>query len=218
MPKVAAQKRAIKQQRAVRTREEILEAAVRLFARRGFLATTMAELAKSIRMTPGALYWHFPTKEDLLLAAIEEISARYQREYADFVTHYRTFSAREQMQQVIERTRSFLRHHREYGQFFAILGAEAAETNERVANALRDALDVYVMGLASILRYGMEKTHELRADVAPELLAHMFVAAQFGIMSHQNLFRETLSYDGVVSALDKFFVAGMTPVRPGEPA
>ncbi|NBU64215.1 MAG: TetR/AcrR family transcriptional regulator, partial [Chloroflexia bacterium] len=27
----------------------------------------MAELARAIHMTPGALYWHFPTKEDLLL-------------------------------------------------------------------------------------------------------------------------------------------------------
>src|ERR1041385_7956617 len=69
-------KREIKQERAARTRVEILEAAITLFARRGFLATTMAELAKAIRMTPGALYWHFPTKEDLLLAAIDELHER----------------------------------------------------------------------------------------------------------------------------------------------
>jgi len=68
-------KREIKQERAVRTREEILEAAIREFSSRSFEATSMAQLAKAIRMTPGALYWHFPTKEDLLLGALRSSTA-----------------------------------------------------------------------------------------------------------------------------------------------
>src|SRR4051812_28323580 len=90
-------KREIKQERAARTRVEILEAAITLFARRGFLATTMAELAKAIRMTPGALYWHFPTKEDLLLAAIDELHQRYLNEFVDLLSEHRKLTAREQL-------------------------------------------------------------------------------------------------------------------------
>ena len=89
--------REIKQERAARTRVEILEAAINLFSRRGFLATTMADLSRAIRMTPGALYWHFPTKEDLLLAAIEELHSRYQAEFLPLLTERRILSGREQL-------------------------------------------------------------------------------------------------------------------------
>src|SRR3990172_1009034 len=130
-----AVKREIKQERAARTREEILEAAIKLFARRGILATTMAELAKAIRMTPGALYWHFPTKEDLLLSAIEELHQRYMREFVDLLIEGRKLPAKQQLVAFFERTQTFLRYHRDYGNFFTMVAAESYDTNERVASA-----------------------------------------------------------------------------------
>src|SRR5512139_4046022 len=150
-------KREIKQERAARTRVEILEAAITLFARRGFLATTMAELAKAIRMTPGALYWHFPTKEDLLLAAIDELHQRYLTEFLDLLAEHRKLTAREQLVSFVNRTQQFLRYHREYGIFFGMVSAEAAESNERVAEALREKLGLYVHVLAGIIRYGQKR-------------------------------------------------------------
>src|SRR5689334_16351636 len=157
MGKEPAAKREIKQERAARTRVEILEAAITLFARRGFLATTMAELAKAIRMTPGALYWHFPTKEDLLLAAIDELHERYLKEFVDLLAEQRTLPAREQLIRFMNRTSQFLRYHREYGIFFGMVAAESAEANERVAEALRERLNIYVHVLAGIIRYGQKK-------------------------------------------------------------
>ncbi len=135
-----ASKREIKQERAARTRVEIMEAAITLFARRGILATTMAELAKAIRMTPGALYWHFPTKEDLLLSAIDELHERFLNEFKELVGEQRKLTARQQLEALLERTQQFLRYHREYGIFFGLVAAESADANERVAEALREKL------------------------------------------------------------------------------
>jgi AcrR family transcriptional regulator len=47
-------------------REKILEGALRLFAKQGFHASSMRELAKLVEMQPSALYVHFPSKEHLL--------------------------------------------------------------------------------------------------------------------------------------------------------
>ncbi len=105
----AAEKRDIKQERAARTRVEIMEAAITLFARRGILATTISELAKAIRMTPGALYWHFPTKEDLLLATIEELHQRYLREFKEILSGRLELTARQQFETFFQRTQQFLR-------------------------------------------------------------------------------------------------------------
>jgi AcrR family transcriptional regulator len=196
-------KRAIKQERAARTREEIMEAAIKLFARRGFLATTMAELAKAIRMTPGALYWHFPTKEDLLLATMEELHKRYIQEFVDlFSEEGRKLPAKQQLVQFFQRTQSFLRYHREYGIFFGMVAAESAESNERVAEAARNMLTLYSQVLGGIIKYGQRKTGEFRPDVDPLHAAHAMMAAYMGMITFQNLFRESLQYDPLLSSLE----------------
>jgi AcrR family transcriptional regulator len=206
-------KREIKQERAARTREEILEAAIKLFARRGFLATTMSELAKAIRMTPGALYWHFPTKEDLLLAAIEELHQRYIKEFVDLLSEGRKLPAKQQLISFLDRTQTFLRYHREYGIFFGMVAAESAESNERVALALREALNVYVQVLAGIIKYGQNKTGEFRKDVDPQTFAHSIMGGHMGLIIHHNLFREAMQYDPMVNALDALVVDGIKSAK-----
>ena len=204
-------KREIKQERAARTRDEILEAAIKLFARRGILATTMSELAKAIRMTPGALYWHFPTKEDLLLASIEELNKRYIKEFEELLTDGRKLSARDQLLQFFQRTKAFLRYHREYGIFYGMVAAESAETNERIAEALRNALTLYAGVLKSILKYGQEKTKEFRSDMDPETLSHALIGSYQGLIIHQNLFQATMQYDPITAAIDKLVMDGLLP-------
>jgi AcrR family transcriptional regulator len=204
-----AAKREIKQERAARTRVEIMEAAITLFARRGILATTMAELAKAIRMTPGALYWHFPTKEDLLLAAIEELHERFLNEFKELLTEQRKLTARQQLEALLERTQQFLRYHRQYGIFFGMVAAESADTNDRVAESIREKLGLYVEMAANIIRYGQNKTKEFRADVEAHVAAHAIIGGFLGSLMHQNLFRESLAYDPTYTALKGLLVDGI---------
>ena len=58
----------MKATRANSRNEELLEAAAALFATRGFVATSMRDIAKAADMLPGSIYYHFPSKDDLLLA------------------------------------------------------------------------------------------------------------------------------------------------------
>jgi AcrR family transcriptional regulator len=211
-------KREIKQERAARTREEILEAAITLFAKQGFLATTMSELAKAIRMTPGALYWHFPTKEDLLLAAMEELHQRYVKEFVDLVSEQgHKLPAKQQLAQFLARTQSFIRYHREYGIFIGMVTAESADSNPRVAEAVRNMVEPYARVLAGIIRYGQQKTGEFREDVDPNQFAHAVMAAYMGMFIYQNLFRETVQYDPLISAHDRLITDGLDK-RPAAPA
>lgn len=205
--------RELKQERAARTRMDILEAAIRLFARRGFLATTMADLSRAIRMTPGALYWHFPTKEDLLLAAIEELHHRCVREFR-MLGDYQALSAQEQFQAISERAHLLLREHREYGIFFAMLAAEAAEANDQVAEAIRDKLARYVTTLEDIIRHG-QRTGEFRRDVDARHTAHSLLGGFLGVLVHQNLFRTSMDLDTPVAALSALMTAGIAHPTPG---
>lgn len=50
----------------------LLDAAATRFAEQGYHATTIRELATAAAMTPGAIYFHVPNKQALLLAVYEE--------------------------------------------------------------------------------------------------------------------------------------------------
>jgi len=57
--------------RCARRREEILEAAVQLFAEHGYPETDMQVLADTLGVGKGTLYRYFPSKQDLFLAAVD---------------------------------------------------------------------------------------------------------------------------------------------------
>ncbi|OON72071.1 ScbR family autoregulator-binding transcription factor [Streptomyces tsukubensis] len=61
-----------KQDRAVRTRRRITEAAAEVFEREGYQAATITEILRTAGVTKGALYFHFQSKEDLAQAVLHE--------------------------------------------------------------------------------------------------------------------------------------------------
>lgn len=55
-------------------RQEVLKAALRVYARSGISAATLDDIAAEAGVSKGALCWHFHSKEDLLAALIKKIS------------------------------------------------------------------------------------------------------------------------------------------------
>ena len=68
------------------TRDRLLEAALGIFAKQGYVGTTVSELERAVGLTPGsgALYRHFDSKEALLLEAVRAYRER-MRELCDAV-------------------------------------------------------------------------------------------------------------------------------------
>ncbi|MFE5814665.1 ScbR family autoregulator-binding transcription factor [Streptomyces sp. NPDC056479] len=61
-----------RQERAIRTRKVILEAAGAVFDEHGYTSTTIAMVLERADVTKGALYFHFPSKESLAQAVLDE--------------------------------------------------------------------------------------------------------------------------------------------------
>ncbi len=53
-------------------RQELMAAAAYLFNKRGYDATSMRDIAKEAGMLAGSMYYHFPSKDDLIIATYEE--------------------------------------------------------------------------------------------------------------------------------------------------
>ena len=56
------------------TRDRILDAAYEAFAEKGYNGTSLNEIASKIGVTRPALYYHFPSKEELFVATYERIN------------------------------------------------------------------------------------------------------------------------------------------------
>jgi AcrR family transcriptional regulator len=59
-------------ERRARTRTQLVQAAARVYARRGFDGATLDEVAEEAGFTKGAVYDHFGSKENLLVALLDE--------------------------------------------------------------------------------------------------------------------------------------------------
>jgi len=59
------------------TRQALVEAAAEVFARRGFHAASLEEIAETAGFTRGAIYSNYGSKEDLLLAVVEWTNQRH---------------------------------------------------------------------------------------------------------------------------------------------
>ena len=64
-------------------RNDILAAAKKVFSRKGYHATTIADIAKTAKLSYGSIYWYFDSK-DALFHALMESEGRALR---DHVTH-----------------------------------------------------------------------------------------------------------------------------------
>jgi AcrR family transcriptional regulator len=67
-----APERLTREEKKARTRAQLIDAAATVFARRGFVAASLDEVAEEAGLTKGAVYSNFDSKEDLFEAVIDE--------------------------------------------------------------------------------------------------------------------------------------------------
>lgn len=60
------------------TRDAIVDGALRVFARDGFAAAPLGDIAAHAGITKGAIYWHFPSKDALFRGVIDRIGRRFR--------------------------------------------------------------------------------------------------------------------------------------------
>jgi AcrR family transcriptional regulator len=66
--------------KGARTRQLLLEAAIARFARDGYRATSVTDIARDANLSSTAAYVYFPNKEALFIAAVDEDAARVVNE------------------------------------------------------------------------------------------------------------------------------------------
>jgi AcrR family transcriptional regulator len=80
---MAAARRLTRAEQQAQTRARLIDAAAKVFARRGFQAASVEEIAEEAGYSHGAVYSNFDGKADLFLAVFEDYMAERVRELAE---------------------------------------------------------------------------------------------------------------------------------------
>jgi len=126
-------------QHCARRRDEILDAALLLFAQRGYLQTEMQDLADKVGVGKGTLYRYFPSKDSLFLAAADRVMVRL-REAVDTAIA----DVADPLKRVEQAIRSFLQFFSERPERVEILFQERAHFKDRKKPTLLQHREVNV--------------------------------------------------------------------------
>ena len=74
-----------RRQQAEERREQILDAAIRIFCEKGFAGTTIRDIAREVGVTEGLLYHYFESKDQLEQACWRERTWRAELELRRFL-------------------------------------------------------------------------------------------------------------------------------------
>jgi len=151
--------------RAGGKRERILEAAVRVFARKGFHATRVSEVAKAAGVADGAIYLYFESKDHLLISLFEH---RVERLLTYLETELpRAQSASHGRQRIIELQLGLLEGERDLAEVLTIIFRQSTKLMKEYA---APKFNAYLDVIAGVIAEG-QGAGELRDDVSPHLAA-----------------------------------------------
>ncbi|MHB8509234.1 MAG: TetR/AcrR family transcriptional regulator [Candidatus Dormibacteria bacterium] len=168
----------LREQRKGETRSRILDAAYGVFARRGYEAATVDEIAAESGIAKGALYGHFAGKEDLFRTILLEHVRRRAAETAARLEP--ELPLRESILLIIEASWSTCRADPVWSPLFMEFWALAGR-NEWGRNALGGLFDQCSSALAGFLSDAM-RSGLVRPDLDVDAAARLWLAVNDGFM------------------------------------
>lgn len=146
-----------KQARSKRREQEILRAALRVFARDGISRARIGDIASEAGMPVSSLYDYFPSKEDLAYAVPQEHLARFFAEYASASANQKTY--RDRLRVYLWLAADFARRNPEWARTLYLEIWPSVLVSE---SPVRHSIDDYARVIVHLIREG-EANHEWAA-------------------------------------------------------
>jgi AcrR family transcriptional regulator len=154
-------------------RKRILDAALKLFARKGFGATALEEVARRARLAKGTLYLYFKDKEDLYAQVVLDV---FERLEASVVERYeRSTGVVAKLRAVAEAQILFFSRNRDVFRLFSLLQTtEAALVHRRLFGPLMEKRRLLETFLTELVEEGKSQG-VIRSDVGTLAMVDSFI-------------------------------------------
>ena len=178
-----------------RTRAALLREGRRLFAKRGFNATTIEAIADKAGFTRGAFYANFVDKADLFLTIVEQDR---ERDFGGFASELESIADDQILERFGEWTTATLVAgplRRAFAEFSVAAGQDA-EHRRRLAENLRA---IRAISTQTLTKYC--ERNDVRLTVDHSTFAAIITATVSGFAEHIRLDPESVSTDTLALAL-----------------
>jgi TetR/AcrR family fatty acid metabolism transcriptional regulator len=156
-------------------RDRILKAAVRVFARSGFHATRVSEVAKAAGVADGTIYLYFKSKEELLFSLFEDRVEKLLTYMRDELPKEEGAPAR--LRAVINMQLGLLENERELAEVITVIIRQSTRLLKEFA---APRFLAYLDAIAKIIAEG-QAAGDFRKDVSPHIVARAVFGALDGI-------------------------------------
>jgi TetR/AcrR family fatty acid metabolism transcriptional regulator len=152
-------------------RQRILQAAARVFARKGYHGARVSEIARRADVADGTIYLYFRNKEDILVSLFDEVMIEHLRQAREELASVQ--GAPEKLRTIARRHLGLLGGNRDLAVVFQVELRQSTKFMERfTASWLQD----YFALLGEIIEEG-QKERSLRADLPRKLVTKSFFGA-----------------------------------------
>ncbi len=130
-------------------KQQLLDAAARLFAERGYGATRIADICREAGVAKGLFYWYFPTKAELFTELVRVMRLRLRRAQAAAMD-----SDASALQRIVQGTEASVEFMAANAAYFALLDVE--RTDPAFADLFQEGSDVYLDDVHRLVVLGQE--------------------------------------------------------------
>jgi len=150
------------EERSEKSKQQILDAALKLFSHNGYGATSVRDIAEEAALSKGNVYHHFPDKETIFRALLDRYFQAMSQPDFPFNRALMTGSFPENLEQLGQAVRDIVRDYREYVALIYVDVVEFDGTHVRkFYGDMADRFDAFMKST------GMEQ--ELERKLAPGL-------------------------------------------------
>jgi AcrR family transcriptional regulator len=197
--------------RTVNTAREqrILDAAARLVIHYGYDKTTVSDIAREAGVSKGAIYLHYPSKEDLFEALLEREVMSYSDDWLA------RFEADDSEWSFSGMFRLMLLTMQDHPFMVAIFKRDAHVFGSFLR---RDSTILQQKGAANAQLFGMlQSVGAMRADIDPPVIAYLLNAFAYGLVTGENSISadDMPPFEAVIDGLAKLLDRGLAPEDGG---
>ncbi|MET4083898.1 TetR/AcrR family transcriptional repressor of nem operon [Pedobacter sp. UYP30] len=189
--------------KAAATRNTILEKAFELIYKKGYQTTSIDEIIATTKVTKGAFYYHFKTKDEMGLAIIDEILKPTMQ--TAFVETFR--NSTDPVKEIYKLIKSLLLDNSfltvECGCPVGNLAQEMTPWNPVFGKAIADIISEWQLTLEKIIQNGVDK-FILKKDVNPQQVAYFVISGYWGIRSFGKVYNNTDCYYSYLKELKAY--------------
>ena len=198
---------------AQESRDEILKAAMHLFANRGFHETSMSEVAREAHVSKALIFWHFKTKEELFVAVLNRLLEPY---FIDFAEEAGVLDERAQIKKLVEFYLDFVRDNASSVRFFLAQMLHDQRFSEGLNEQVLKIYSGYRGMLVELIARAQQKgLCALR--FTPQAAAGFLLSALNGILiEHLFVANHPLDSDEAVAMVSEWLFGQETPSGGGK--